>query len=243
LKNSNVLIIRRFHQHVLLAVLHSVRIVIILITHAVCQPIIIYCYHIVWRIYNNKKRCLLQVPFEVLESLSTNKTLFNLILENYPNLLLCRSSSVSQVNNASSGKDSSDIRTVNNKVGGLRSDTPPLVMKMKLKQSKKSNSMGSDGMSPLESQAISPPQTYTADNSPDRQPKTHPSMLKRQFSTTQSSYLKSLPYHRLVVRSIIAFKLFDRIIIWLIIKNNNIIIIHNIYTVLAIYIINNFNKI
>lgn len=137
-----------------------------------------------------------KVPFEVLESLSTNKTLFNLILENYPNLLLCRSSSVSQVNNASAGKDSLDTRTVNNKVGGLRSDTPPLVMKMKLKQSKKSNSMGSDGMSPLESQVISPPQTYTADNSPDRQPKPHPSMLKRQFSTTQSSYLKSLPYHR-----------------------------------------------
>ncbi|KAE9543081.1 hypothetical protein AGLY_002992 [Aphis glycines] len=137
-----------------------------------------------------------KVPFEVLESLSTNKTLFNLILENYPNLLLCRSSSVNQVNNVSVSKDSSDTKTVNNKVGGLRSDTPPLVMKMKLKQSKKSNSMGSDGMSPLESQAISPPQTYTADNSPDRQPKPHPSMLKRQFSTTQSSYLKSLPYHR-----------------------------------------------
>lgn len=172
-----------------------------------------------------KKRCLSQIPFEVLESLSTNKTLFNLILENYPNLLLCRSSSVSQVNNASAGNDSSDTKTVNNKVSGLRSDTPPLVMKMKLKQSKKSNSMGSDGMSPLESQTISPQQTYTADNSPDRQPKPHPSMLKRQFSTTQSSYLKSLPYHRLVVRFIIACKLFD-CIIWLIIIN--IIIIHNI---------------
>ncbi|XP_060849164.1 uncharacterized protein LOC132928483 isoform X2 [Rhopalosiphum padi] len=137
-----------------------------------------------------------KVPFEVLESLSSNKTLFNLILENYPNLLLCRSSSVSQVNNASLGKDPSDTRTVNNKGSGLRSDTPPLVMKMKLKQSKKSNSMGSGGMSPLESQAVSPPQTYTADNSPERQHKPHPSMLKRQFSTTQNSYFKSLPYHR-----------------------------------------------
>ncbi|XP_022176535.1 monocarboxylate transporter 14-like isoform X2 [Myzus persicae] len=136
-----------------------------------------------------------KVPFEVLESLSSNKTLFNLILENYPNLLLCRSSSVSQVNNASVGKDLSDTRTVLNK-GGLRSDSPPLVMKMKLKQSKKSNSMGSGVISPLESQVISPPQTYTADNSPERQPKAHHSMLKRQFSTTQSSYLKSLPYHR-----------------------------------------------
>ncbi|CAI6350311.1 unnamed protein product [Macrosiphum euphorbiae] len=137
-----------------------------------------------------------KVPFEVLESLSSNKTLFNLILENYPNLLLCRSSSVSQVNNASVGKDLSDTRTVYNKGNGLRSDSPPLVMKMKLKQSKKSNSMGSGVISPLESQAISPPHTYTADNSPERHPKAHHSMLKRQFSTTQSSYLKSLPYHR-----------------------------------------------
>ncbi|XP_001945535.1 monocarboxylate transporter 14 isoform X2 [Acyrthosiphon pisum] len=137
-----------------------------------------------------------KVPFEVLESLSSNKTLFNLILENYPNLLLCRSSSVSQVNNASVGKDLSDTRTVYNKDNALRSDSPPLVMKMKLKQSKKSNSMGSGVISPLESQAISPPQTYTADNSPERHPKAHHSMLKRQFSTTQSSYLKSLPYHR-----------------------------------------------
>ncbi|KAL5245409.1 hypothetical protein ACI65C_012819 [Semiaphis heraclei] len=137
-----------------------------------------------------------KVPFEVLESLSSNKTLFNLILENYPNLLLCRSSSVSQMNNSSVSKDLSDTRTVYNKGSGLRPDSPPLVMKMKLKQSKKANSMGSGVISPLESQAISPPQTYTADNSPERQPKAHHSMLKRQFSTTQSSYLKSLPYHR-----------------------------------------------
>ncbi|XP_025201884.1 monocarboxylate transporter 14-like isoform X2 [Melanaphis sacchari] len=136
-----------------------------------------------------------KVPFEVLESLSSNKTLFNLILVNYPNLLLCRSNSVSQLNNTSVGKDSSDTRTVNNK-SGLRCDSPPLVMKMKLKQSKKFNSMGSGAMSPLESQVVSPPQTYTADNSPERQPKAHQSMLKRQFSTTQNSYFKSLPYHR-----------------------------------------------
>lgn len=162
---------------------------------------------------NIRQRLFPQVPFEVLESLSSNKTLFNLILENYPNLLLCRSSSVSQLNNASVGKDLSDSKTVYNKGNGLRSDSPPLVMKMKLKQSKKSNSMGSGVISPLESQAISPPQTYTADNSPERQPKAHHSMLKRQFSTTQSSYLKSLPYHRSVIRSI-ACKLIDVIIIW-----------------------------
>lgn len=136
-----------------------------------------------------------QVPFEVLESLSSNKALFNLILENYPNLMLCRSSSVNQVNNIPSAGKDLDIWISN---GGHRPDTPPLVMKMKLKQSKKANSMDSGVMSPLESQANSPPPIYTAENSPERQPKAHPSMLKRQFSTTQNSYLKSLPYHRLV---------------------------------------------
>lgn len=136
-----------------------------------------------------------QVPFEVLESLSANKALFNLILENYPNLLMCRSSSANQVNKPDR-PDTAGSRT-SCKAGGCgnRSDTPPLVMKMKLKQSKKSGSMGSGVLSPLDSQvAVSPPHTYTADNSPERHPKAH--HLKRQFSTTQSSYLKSLPYHR-----------------------------------------------
>jgi hypothetical protein len=32
-----------------------------------------------------------QVPLEVLESLSSNKRVYNLILENYPSLLMCRS--------------------------------------------------------------------------------------------------------------------------------------------------------
>lgn len=71
-------------------------------------------------------------------------------------------------------------------------------MTMKLKQSKKNNSMGSGVLSPMESQAISSPQAYTADNSPERQPKAN-HMLKRQFSTTQNNYLKSLPYHRYAV--------------------------------------------
>lgn len=136
-----------------------------------------------------------QVPFEVLESLSSNKALFNLILENYPNLMLCRSSSVNHVNNIPSmGKDL-DIRMSN---GDHRPNIPPLVMKMKLKQSKKTNSMDSGVMSPQDSPAISLPLTYTAENSPERQPKAHPPLLRRQFSTTQNSYLKSLPYHRSV---------------------------------------------
>ena len=32
-----------------------------------------------------------QVPLEVLESLSSNKRVYNVILENYPSLLMCRS--------------------------------------------------------------------------------------------------------------------------------------------------------
>lgn len=159
-----------------------------------------------------------QVPFEVLESLSSNKALFNLILENYPNLLLCRSNSVNHLTNVvpSAGKDT-DGRTSDDDDDHRQyhhqhhnhhhyqqqhhqhwSDTPPLVMKMKLKQSKKSNSMGSGVVSPLDSHATSPPLTYTADNSPERQPRAHHAVLKRQCSTTQSSYLKSLPYHRSV---------------------------------------------
>lgn len=146
-----------------------------------------------------------QVPFEVLESLSTNKTLFNLILENYPNLLLCRSSSVNQINKPSANNDHADGRTASRKPGS-RSDTPPLVMKMKLKQSKMNSSTGSDVVvSPLqEFQTVSPPQAYvTADNSPERNTQQqhrvhHHSVLKRQFSITQSSYFKSLPYHRSV---------------------------------------------
>ena len=35
--------------------------------------------------------CVIQVPLEVLESLSSNSRLYNVILENYPSLLLCRS--------------------------------------------------------------------------------------------------------------------------------------------------------
>ncbi|XP_050540182.1 uncharacterized protein LOC126904884 isoform X2 [Daktulosphaira vitifoliae] len=131
-----------------------------------------------------------KVPFEVLESLSSNKRLFNVILENYPNLLLCRSNSVYQLNR-SSPKDGNYNESTSK--SDQQSGTPPLVMTMKLKQSKKNSLMGSGAMLPLESQITSPPQTYTTYNSPDRPFKP---MLKRQFSSIQSSYLKSLPYHR-----------------------------------------------
>lgn len=39
-----------------------------------------------------------QIPLEVLESLSSNSRLYNIILENYPSLLLCRSSSDKKLN-------------------------------------------------------------------------------------------------------------------------------------------------
>lgn len=105
---------------------------------------------------------------------------------------------MNQVNNAHAGAGADSDGRTSNGLGGNRPETPPLVMKMKLKQSKKCNSMGSGAMSPLELQACtSPPQTFTAENSPERQPRPH-HLLKRQFSTTQQSYLKSLPYHRSV---------------------------------------------
>lgn len=49
--------------------------------------------------FTNKLKYLLfpfffsKVPLEVLESLSSNSRLYNVILENYPSLLLCRSAS------------------------------------------------------------------------------------------------------------------------------------------------------
>ncbi|XP_050433322.1 monocarboxylate transporter 12-B-like isoform X2 [Adelges cooleyi] len=132
-----------------------------------------------------------KVPFEVLESLSYNKRLFNVILENYPNLLNCRSNSVNHLNR-SSPMDQEGNRPSTFK-NDQQSGTPPLVMTMKLKQSKKNNAMGSGGIVPLESQMTYPQLEYTADNSPDRPPKP---TLKRQFSSVQSNWLKSLPYHR-----------------------------------------------
>ncbi|XP_031781947.1 uncharacterized protein LOC100123194 isoform X2 [Nasonia vitripennis] len=61
-----------------------------------------------------------KVPLEVLESLSSNSRLYNVILENYPSLLLCRSASDKKLDESNGD--------VNNKSG--------VTMSMRLKQAK-----------------------------------------------------------------------------------------------------------
>ncbi|KAJ8933233.1 hypothetical protein NQ314_014149 [Rhamnusium bicolor] len=53
-----------------------------------------------------------KVPIEVLEQLSSNKKLYNIILENYPSLLLCRSTSDKGLNNLD--QDASHIERIPN---------------------------------------------------------------------------------------------------------------------------------
>ncbi|XP_057332650.1 uncharacterized protein LOC130672237 [Microplitis mediator] len=65
-----------------------------------------------------------KVPLEVLESLSTNSRLYNVILENYPSLVLCRSISDKNVDQSPTGDSS-------NKAG--------VTMSMRIKQAKEKN--------------------------------------------------------------------------------------------------------
>ncbi|KAH0560185.1 uncharacterized protein LOC123266277 [Cotesia glomerata] len=67
-----------------------------------------------------------KVPLEVLESLSTNSRLYNVILENYPSLLLCRSISDKNVDQSPTGETS-------NKAG--------VTMSMRIKQAKEKNAV------------------------------------------------------------------------------------------------------
>ncbi|KAE8737829.1 hypothetical protein FOCC_FOCC016703 [Frankliniella occidentalis] len=150
------------------------------------------------------------VPLEVLESLSSNKRLFNVVLENYPSLLLCRSTSLNTLNK-------SPVESVPARV--------PVTMSMRLKQAKKAvtaaiTSPTGASATPPESGVMSPasdpagvpllsecevkPQIL---KSPVKQPKSiltkpPPSdslpWLKRQFSvnTPPQHYLKNIRVHR-----------------------------------------------
>lgn len=62
------------------------------------------------------------MPFEVLEHLSSNTRLYNVILENYPSLLTCRSTSEKGLNNIDSLKNTARV---------------PVTFSMKLKKTKK----------------------------------------------------------------------------------------------------------
>lgn len=63
------------------------------------------------------------MPLEVLEQLSANKKLYNVILENYPSLLLCRSTSDKGLN-----KIVEDATAITARI--------PVRMSMKLKKAK-----------------------------------------------------------------------------------------------------------
>lgn len=150
-----------------------------------------------------------KVPLEVLESLSSNKRLFNVVLENYPSLLLCRSSSLNNLNKSPVESGSVPTRV-------------PVTMSMRLKQAKKAvaaaitspgaTSPPTSGVMsptsdpagvPLLSQSDVKPQIV---KSPSKQPKsilTKPAAgdtpwLKRQFSvnTPPQHYLKNIRVHR-----------------------------------------------
>lgn len=68
-----------------------------------------------------KIKFVVQVPLEVLEQLSANKNVYNVILENYPSLLLCRSVSDKNLNHMM--EDAITTRV-------------PVTMSMKLKKAK-----------------------------------------------------------------------------------------------------------
>ncbi|VVC35611.1 Major facilitator superfamily,Major facilitator superfamily domain [Cinara cedri] len=157
---------------------------------------------------NNGFRSVINLPtyvkqnekfsIQVYKSLASNPPLFKFFQEKHPHLFTNRSNSANQMNNVE--KELVEGRsTCNNTdlvVAGRGPDTSPIFTKMQRIMPIDCNSMGSGVLSPLESLATSPPHNCTTDNSPERHPtKPHNSMLKRQFST-QSSYLKSLPYHR-----------------------------------------------
>ncbi|KAJ1527766.1 hypothetical protein ONE63_007721 [Megalurothrips usitatus] len=153
-----------------------------------------------------------KVPLEVLEALSTNKRLFNVVLENYPSLLLCRSSSLNNLN-------ASPVESVPARV--------PVTMSMRLKQAKKAvaaaiTSPTSGPTSPPASGVMSPcsdpagpvpgvPLLSQVEvkvqnlRSPVKQPKSilskpppNEPWLKRQFSvnTPPQNYLKNIRVHR-----------------------------------------------
>ncbi|XP_020292517.1 monocarboxylate transporter 14-like isoform X2 [Pseudomyrmex gracilis] len=70
-------------------------------------------------------KCSEKVPLEVLESLLSNSKLYNVILENYPSLLLCRSVSDKHLN----GRDS-----IHNSMGEICTNKSGVTMSMRLKR-------------------------------------------------------------------------------------------------------------
>lgn len=144
-----------------------------------------------------------KVPLEVLESLSSNKKVFNVILENYPSLLLCRSISDHGRLNAH--------ETVARHV--------PVTMSMRVKPSKKEqqqqqqqqkqHSIDDQSVQPLlpDDKVSSPNKHYSKSGHQNHHHHHHPHVppradslpwLRRQFSMKENTnhYLRNIRMHR-----------------------------------------------
>jgi hypothetical protein len=133
---------------------------------------------------------ILQVPLEVLESLSSNKRVYNLILQNYPSLLMCRSLSDNGKLNSIPESSVLPARVPVTAIKATRHasddqvDTPLL-----------------EKHCPEDHKAIAiisrSPRSSIRKH--DRHDSTHPASIKKQIcSATQSSphYLKNIRVHR-----------------------------------------------
>lgn len=116
-----------------------------------------------------------QVPIEVLESLSSKRKMFDVILENYPSLLLCRSLSDQELHTT----DAPTTRV-------------PLTMSMRLKPTKKVTSPVSENVPEGKGQICTAKQVKTCSPPIEALP-----MMRRQFSIKENShYLKNIKIHR-----------------------------------------------
>ncbi|XP_023024407.2 monocarboxylate transporter 9 [Leptinotarsa decemlineata] len=125
------------------------------------------------------------VPIEVLEQLSSNKKLYNIILENYPSLLLCRSTSDTGLNKLI--EDGSIIERV------------PVRVCMKLKKQNKQlvqqNSISTEDH--LEVQEPLLPNEVSKTQEPAIQRNATFPWLKQQFVQAQRQhYFKNVRFHR-----------------------------------------------
>ncbi|KAJ8923171.1 hypothetical protein NQ315_001725 [Exocentrus adspersus] len=128
-----------------------------------------------------------KVPIEVLEQLSTNKKLYNVILENYPSLLSCRSTSDKGVNKLE--ENSSHIERV------------PVTFSMKLKKEDKPNkALVHQGSLPEEHIAAMEPlmgeKKAKVQDSPPPRNASFPWLKQHLVQSQKQNYLKNLKFHR-----------------------------------------------
>ncbi|KAJ8957426.1 hypothetical protein NQ318_004906 [Aromia moschata] len=126
-----------------------------------------------------------KVPIEVLEQLSANKKIYNIILENYPSLLLCRSSSDKGLN-----KLAEDASLV---------DRVPVTFCMKLKKQDKplvqQNSLPEDPTGAQEPLMPNDKKSKTSSPPPPRN-LSFPRLKQRLEQAPRPHYFKNIKLHR-----------------------------------------------